>query len=127
MTDPHELSATEAAVRIDDGDLTSEALIESCIERITAREDDVRAWKYFDADAARAQAKALDRGPRRGLLHGLPFGVKDIIDTATMPTGYGSPIYEGHQPAIDAPCVALSLRNNFLSGLKVRDEGARTC
>jgi len=125
MTEPHELSATEAAVRIDDGDLTSETLIESCIERIAAREDNVRAWKYFDADSARSQAKALDRGPRRGVLHGLPFGVKDIIDTATMPTGYGSPIYEGHQPAIDAPCVALSLQSGgVLMGKTVSTEFA---
>ena len=111
MTEPHELTATEASARIDAGELTAETLVESCIERIEARESAVRAWKHFDADAARQQAKALDRGPRKGVLHGIPFGVKDIIDTATMPTGHGSPIYEGNKPAIDAPCVALSLQS----------------
>lgn len=111
MTEPHELTATEASARIDAGELTVETLVESCIERIEARESAVRAWKHFDADAARAQAKALDRGPRKGVLHGIPFGVKDIIDTANMPTEHGSPIYEGHKPAIDAPCVALSLQS----------------
>ncbi len=125
MTEPFELDATDAAARIDAGSLTAEALIESCISRIEAREDDVRAWKHFDADAVRRQAKALDRGPKRGPLHGLPFGVKDIIDTATMPTGYGSPIYEGHQPATDAPCVALSLQSGgVLMGKTVSTEFA---
>ena len=111
MIEPFELSASDAATRIDSSSLTVEALIESCIGRIEAREADVRAWKHFDLEAARTQARTLDKGPKRGLLHGLPFGVKDIIDTATMPTGYGSPIYEGHRPAIDAPCVALSLQS----------------
>ena len=111
MTEPHELTATEASAKIDAGTLTAEALVESCIERIEAREHSVRAWKYIDVQAARTQAKALDRGPRQGILHGIPFGVKDIIDTATMPTGHGSPIYEGHRPTIDAPCVALSLQS----------------
>lgn len=125
MTEPFELSATEASAQIDAGTLTVEALIESCIGRIEAREDDVRAWKYFDPDDARKQAKALDKGPRRGPIHGLPFGVKDIIDTATMPTGHGSPIYEGHQPAIDAPCVALSLQSGgVLMGKTVSTEFA---
>ena len=111
MTEPHELTATEASAKIDAGTLPAEALVESCIERIEAREHSVRAWKYIDVQAARTQAKALDRGPRQGVLHGIPFGVKDIIDTATMPTGHGSPIYEGHRPTIDAPCVALSLQS----------------
>lgn len=125
MTEPFEFTAIEAAARIDAGSLTCETLIESCIDRITAREDDVQAWKYFNAEAARAQAKALDRGAKRGPLHGLPFGVKDIIDTSTMPTGYGSPIYEGHQPAIDAPCVALSLQSGgVLMGKTVSTEFA---
>ena len=111
MTEPHELTATEASAKIDAGTLTAETLVESCIERIEAREHSVRAWKYIDVQGARTQAKALDRGPRQGILHGIPFGVKDIIDTATMPTGHGSPIYEGHRPTIDAPCVALSLQS----------------
>ena len=46
-------------------------------------------------------------GPVRGLLHGLPFGVKDLLDTADLPTAYGSPIYAGQQPLADAAAVAL--------------------
>ena len=59
MTEPHELTATEASARIDAGELTAETLVESCIERIEARESAVRAWKHFDADAARQQANGL--------------------------------------------------------------------
>jgi Asp-tRNA(Asn)/Glu-tRNA(Gln) amidotransferase A subunit family amidase len=125
MTEPFELTATEAASRIDAGNLTAEALIASCIERIEAREDAVRAWKHFDPEAALTQARALDRGGNQGPIHGIPFGAKDIIDTSTMPTGHGSPIYEGHQPAIDAPCVALSLQSGgVLMGKTVSTEFA---
>lgn len=125
MTEPYELTATEASMQMDADELTAETLLESCIERIEARESVVRAWKHFEADAARTQAKSLDRGPRKGVLHGIPFGVKDIIDTANMPTGHGSPIYEGHKPAIDAPCVALSLQSGgVLMGKTVSTEFA---
>ncbi len=125
MTEPFELSATEAAVQIDAGSLTAEGLIASCIERIQEREADVLAWKHFDPEGALAQARELNRGGKRGPIHGLPFGVKDIIDTSTMPTGYGSPIYENHQPAIDAPCVALSLQSGgVLMGKTVSTEFA---
>jgi len=55
-----------------------------------------------------AQARELDAGPVRGPLHGLPVGVKDIIDTADMPTCYGAAAYAGHRPAMDAACVALA-------------------
>jgi hypothetical protein len=59
-------------------------------------------------DAALARAKALDQGAHQGLLHGLPIGVKDLIDTVDMPTSYGSPVYADHRPASDATCVALA-------------------
>ena len=85
---------------------TSRALVEACLERIDAREDEVHAWQYLDRDAALAQADARDSTPdRHGPLHGVPIGVKDIIDTADMPTTCGSPIYDGHRPGRDAACV----------------------
>ena len=59
-----------------------------------------------DPELAIEQARACDRGPRRGPLHGVPVGVKDVIDTADMPTDCNSPIYKGHRPAKDAACVA---------------------
>ncbi len=101
------LTATEAAQAMAAGTTTSEALVTACLERITEREADIGAWIYLDPDRALAQAKACDRMPSRGPLHGIPIGVKDIIATFDMPTSYGSPIYAGHQPASDAACVAL--------------------
>lgn len=102
------LSAVEAARQIAAGKITAEALMRDCIERIEAREPVVNAWEYFDRETVIEQARAADSAPRHGLLHGLPVGVKDLIDTADMPTAYGSPIYAGHRPAWDAPCVALA-------------------
>lgn len=107
MSRAHELTATAAAAEIAAGRLTSEALVEDCLARIAEREPVVGAWEFLDPELARAQARALDRGPRRGALHGVPVGIKDIMDTADMPTAYGSPIYRGHRPAADASCVAL--------------------
>ena len=102
------LSAAEAARQLAEGRITSEALVRDCFERIDVREAEVRAWQHLEREAALNQARAADAGPRRGLLHGLPVGVKDLIDTVDMPTTYGSPIYAGHRPAWDAPCVALT-------------------
>jgi Asp-tRNA(Asn)/Glu-tRNA(Gln) amidotransferase A subunit family amidase len=102
------LSAVEAARQIAAGKLTSEALVRDCLDRIAVRESEVLAWAYFDHDAAILQARAADAAPPRGLLHGVPVGVKDLIDTIDMPTEYGSPVYAGHRPAWDAPCVALT-------------------
>lgn len=102
------LSAVEAARQIAAGKIKSEALVRDCLERIAAREGEVQAWEHIDEAAALAQARAADSNPGRGLLQGVPVGVKDLIDTIDMPTGYGSPAYAGHRPAWDAPCVALT-------------------
>jgi Asp-tRNA(Asn)/Glu-tRNA(Gln) amidotransferase A subunit family amidase len=99
-------SATEAAAAIAGGRLTSEALVAACLERIAAREGAVRAWAYIDRDKALAEARARDRAPHRSRLHGIPVGIKDVIDTADMPTEYGSPIYRNNRPNADAACVA---------------------
>ncbi|MSQ70533.1 MAG: amidase [Betaproteobacteria bacterium] len=104
------LSATEAARLLARRELTAEALVRACLERIAEREAVVQAWVYLDEGQALEQARALDRGALRGLLHGLPVGVKDIFDTHDMPTQYGSPIYQGHRPAADASSVALTRR-----------------
>jgi Asp-tRNA(Asn)/Glu-tRNA(Gln) amidotransferase A subunit family amidase len=103
----YELTAAEAAGAIADGTITSEALVQACLERIDSRESTVGAWTYLDPDHALAQARACDRRAGNGVLHGVPVGIKDIIDTCDMPTGYGSPIYANHQTAWDAACVAL--------------------
>jgi len=103
----NELTAAEAARRLAAGETTAEALAAACLERIAAREGELHAWAFVDRDQVLAQARALDRMPRRGRLHGVPFGVKDVIDTADLPTDYNSPIYRGHRPKADAACIAL--------------------
>lgn len=103
---PNLWSATDAAAAIADGRLTSEALVAACLERVAAREGEVRAWAYIDPEQALAEARARDRTPRRSRLHGIPVGIKDVIDTADMPTEYGSPIYRNNRPSADAACVA---------------------
>ena len=102
------LSACDAAEQLAQRTLRAEDLVRDCLERIDAREPEVQAWIHVARDAALARAKALDQGAHQGLLHGLPIAVKDLIATADMPTAYGSPIYAGHQPVLDATCVALS-------------------
>lgn len=104
----HTLTATEAAARIRAGHLTSEALVAACLERIAAREAAVGAWQYLDPEQALAQARAADRSSARGPLHGVPIGVKDIMDTDDMPTTLGSPIYAKRRPQWDAACVAAA-------------------
>jgi Asp-tRNA(Asn)/Glu-tRNA(Gln) amidotransferase A subunit family amidase len=106
-TPPHRLEAWQAARLLARRELSAEDLMRDCLARIAEREPDVRAFVHLDAHAAVDRAMTLDRGPIRGLLHGLPFGVKDLFDTADMPTGYGSPIYAGHRPQADAAAVAL--------------------
>ncbi len=101
------LSALEAARLLQRRELTAAQLLRACYARIEQREDTVHAWAAIDKDAALAQAEALDRGPVRGPLHGLPFGVKDLMDTHDMPTAYGSSIYKDHRPEKDATVVAL--------------------
>ncbi len=100
-------TALEAARRIADGSLTSEALVRACLDRISEREPLVQAWQHLDMDAALKMARHVDRFGS-GPLKGIPVGVKDIIDTAEMPTGYGSPLYETYRPPRDAACVALA-------------------
>lgn len=101
------LSATEVAAAIDGGETTCEAVTRALLDRIDEREPAVGAWQHLDPDAALAAAKALDAGPSKGPIHGVPVGVKDIIDTRDMPTTHGSPIHKDNRPCIDAPCVSM--------------------
>lgn len=103
----HRLSLVEAAKGIASGTFTSLDLVTACLERIHAREEQVGAWAWLDPDQALAQARACDERPATTPLHGVPIGIKDIIDTADMPTCYGSQIYNGHYPDKDAECIRL--------------------
>jgi Asp-tRNA(Asn)/Glu-tRNA(Gln) amidotransferase A subunit family amidase len=103
------LTATQAAAEIARGAITAEDYTRACIDRIAAVESDVQALAHFDGDHALAQARALDRhkanGGRIGPLHGIPVGIKDIIDTADYPTECGSPLLAGRRPSADATVV----------------------
>src|SRR5712664_2088897 len=104
-----ELSAADAARKIRDGLLTSEELVQSCLERIHALEPSVQAWTFLDEGHALAQARAADERKRSGEpigpLHGIPVGLKDIIDTADMPTENGTVLHKGRAPRDDAAVV----------------------
>ncbi len=92
--------------RLASGALRAVELVEACIARIAAREPQVQAWAWFDAEFAREQARNLDAhratGRAIGPLHGLPVGLKDIIDTARIPTENGTAIDAGRKPTRDA-------------------------
>jgi Asp-tRNA(Asn)/Glu-tRNA(Gln) amidotransferase A subunit family amidase len=105
--EPHRLSAVTLAHLVESGELRAEAIVQSCLERIHQREPVVRAWTHLDRAAALAAARESDRRGGSALLKGVPFGIKDIFDTADMPSGYGSPIYTGCRPSFDASAASL--------------------
>lgn len=100
-----DLTATEVVTAIRDGRLTALAVTEACLERIALREPMIHAWAALDREVALAQARRVDANDSGGSLHGVPIGVKDVIDTHDFPTAYGSPRHEGFRPAADAHCV----------------------
>lgn len=106
----HQLSAGDAAMAIARKQISSVELVEACLARIEEREPEVAAWTCVDRDRALREAKECDRAGKGGLLHGVPIGVKDVIDTRDFPTEYGSPIFRGHRPGRDAACIGLMRR-----------------
>jgi Asp-tRNA(Asn)/Glu-tRNA(Gln) amidotransferase A subunit family amidase len=108
MSAPNTLTATEIARQIDCRHAHGRGRHPRPSRRIDKRDADVLAWSHLAREAALERARTLDRGPRQGLLHGVPIGVKDIIDSYDQPTTYGSPIYKTHQPIADAATVALA-------------------
>jgi aspartyl-tRNA(Asn)/glutamyl-tRNA(Gln) amidotransferase subunit A len=105
-----ELTCTAAAAALRSGERSPLDLVEYCLSRIDRFDSQVHAWVLVDADGARAQARLLAdelaRGFDRGPLHGIPIGIKDIIDVEGLPTLAGSPLRAGHQAARDAELVA---------------------
>jgi Asp-tRNA(Asn)/Glu-tRNA(Gln) amidotransferase A subunit family amidase len=123
MTDPADLGTAEAARLIAAGRLTSEALVTACLARIAEREDAVQAWTFLDPGLALAQARAADQIQPTGPLHGVPIGIKDIIDTADMPTENGFGGHKGRRPVQDAACVgALRRAGAVIMGKTVTTE-----
>ncbi len=111
MKNANLLSAVEAREALEEGILTSVELVEACFERIDEVEESIGAWAHLDRETALEQARQADSFRRRGLplgaLHGLPVGIKDIIDTSDYPTERGSVIYQGRTPTTDATLVSL--------------------
>ncbi len=106
----NELSLSQAALEIREGRVSAAELVGACLERVASVEDQVQAWAFLDRDHALRQAEALDQqrreGKHQGRLHGVPIAIKDVFDTADMPTEFGSPIYQGRAPRRDAAAVA---------------------
>ncbi|MEX0697145.1 MAG: amidase [Dongiaceae bacterium] len=106
-----DLGATEAAAAIASGRVTSEELVRACLARVAEADGAVQAWAFLDADHALASARAADQARKAGRpcgpLHGVPVGIKDIFDTADMPTEDGTVLHAGRRPTRDAAVVAL--------------------
>jgi Asp-tRNA(Asn)/Glu-tRNA(Gln) amidotransferase A subunit family amidase len=126
---PHNLSLRDAAQRIRDGALTSAELTRACLTRCSRLEARIEAWEHLAAGRAMDQAEerdaALKAGGAVGPLHGVPLGIKDIIDVAGMPTTMGSPVYAGHAAGASAAVVhALEAAGAVILGKTVTTEFA---
>jgi Asp-tRNA(Asn)/Glu-tRNA(Gln) amidotransferase A subunit family amidase len=122
-----ELTASQAVRLLRSGETSAEDYVKACLDRIAEREEEVQAWVHLDPEYALAQARAADKQRREGKgigsLHGLPVGIKDIINTADMPTQNGSPLFKGYQPSDDAFCVsALRAAGAIIIGKTVTTE-----
>jgi len=110
MSQPNQLSLTEAADSLRKKNFSSRELVQSCLDRIEKREPEVKAWVQIDAEAALHQADICDQqastGHWLGPLHGLPVGIKDIYDVAGFTTAYGSDAWPAKRPEHDAASVA---------------------
>lgn len=105
------LGARDARAAIEQGLLSSQELVAACFARIDELEQSIGAWAHLDREVAMAQARAADefrsRGLETGPLHGLPVGIKDIIDTSDYPTERGTLLHQGRRPTQDATLVSL--------------------
>jgi len=110
IADPADLPGVAAREQIAEGALRAVALTQACLRRVAARDESVQAWAYLDESMAQEQAEALDvyrqSGRPLGPLHGLPVGIKDIVDTEDMPTENGNALDAGRRPAEDAVIVS---------------------
>lgn len=121
------LSATDAAHAISDGSISAEQLMEACLARVREVDSQVEAWAHLDADHALERSRARDemrkQGSAIGPLHGVPVGIKDIIDTADMPTEDGTVLHAGRLPVADAALVsALRAAGAIIMGKTVTSE-----
>ncbi|OYR11423.1 amidase [Brucella thiophenivorans] len=108
------LTTREIASVVETKQLSVRAVTEAYLERIAQTDGPIKAWQYLNIEQARKNADAMDKNGAKGALAGIPIGVKDVIDTSDMPTGYGTPIYEGFQPPWDAPAVQIAKNSGAL-------------
>ena len=105
-----ELSTVDLAQQLRDGTVTAEQVVAAHLEQIEAVDGEIEAWAALDPEYALEQARAVDglraSGMPCGPLHGMPVGVKDIFDTADLPTENGTVIDAGRRPTEDAAVVA---------------------
>jgi Asp-tRNA(Asn)/Glu-tRNA(Gln) amidotransferase A subunit family amidase len=103
-------SLSEVGEDLREGRLGAVELVADCLQRVDEVDARVRAWAFLDRDHAMAQAQRADlhrkQGKALGPLHGIPVGIKDIFDTADMPTEHGSPLWVGRTPRRDATVVS---------------------
>jgi Asp-tRNA(Asn)/Glu-tRNA(Gln) amidotransferase A subunit family amidase len=121
------LDAKAAGERIANGDLTAERYVQAGLDRIAAREDTLKAWAFLDPELALEQARARDKHHSSGLplgrLHGVPVGIKDIVDTADMPTENGTVLDSGRQPGADSAVAArIRAQGGIIMGKTVTTE-----
>lgn len=107
MNELLDLTASAAGDLIARGELSSEALTRACLERIKQRNPDVGAFVHINPEYSLAEARRADGEAPSSPLHGVPFAIKDVIDTRDFPTECGSPVRSGRRPAADARCVEL--------------------
>lgn len=105
------LTAVETTRQLREGVISAEELVTVCLDRIAAVEPEIQAWAHLDPDHALKQARLCDQARSAGMplgpLHGVPVGIKDILDTKDFPTENGTPLDRGRKPKSDSRVVAL--------------------
>ena len=113
MTDAFTLTATEAIQEINKGELSRHEWVKSCLKRIKQNEQDIRAWVCVDEENALKKAKELDEAGLKNNL-GIPFGIKDIIDSSNLPSTLGTPFYNQNIPIRDAASVSIAKQSGCI-------------
>jgi Asp-tRNA(Asn)/Glu-tRNA(Gln) amidotransferase A subunit family amidase len=115
LPDASDLTISNLAAAMQSGEETSGSIVRRCLSQIDEQEADLRAWVIVDRDGAVEQARTLDQeraaGSLRGPLHGIPIGIKDIVDVEGFVTGAGSPWFARQAPATSDAALVTSLRN----------------
>src|SRR2546426_155824 len=132
LTNLHWLGAAEAARLIRDGVISSVQLVEACLARVRDVDGQIQAWAFLDPEHALAQARSADEhrlsGQPTGPLHGVPVGIKDIIDTADMPTENGSVLHAGRTAWSRGTACSNSRARSITSACsRARSRTSRCC